>query len=612
MRIMRRLPMDRFYNQRAILPFPDETVGSIAARYHLWSCNVRTRRSLVDLFGCAGMAPNSALPTRLADFSRQVIGSGAELDVDKVIASNTLLPYYSFFWTREHVRRVASCMAGVSYPKASAGLLASTFGASDTLRYCPECQTEDTVLFGLPYWHRRHQLPEVVVCCIHCFPLIATSHSSDMRGRHALTLPLIDIGSSSCAVVSTSVRRRQVRFANSSADLLDIGSGGVSPKKLLEAYKDRLIARGLAKKSGRIDRIALRNELTAHHSEFDFLPRGDRLLASLKGESTWLERIVRKPRTRQHPVLHLILLSFLFDGPKDLVAYMETHQLTKPTPNLNPRHVDETLVTECLVKRSLSLRAAGRELGISVDSLRTLAKLFSINISIRPKYISPELESAVVESLAAGTSVPCAAVAHAISTVSVYRILRSRPGLRSEIDARSFNLEVQRRRSRFLKLCHQRPEVSYNARKADPSGYAWLARHDRTWLTETLRNRILPPAPARARVDWSNRDRRMLLALQLQLAILRSETAKPVRVTVSELGRRTGTTATLQKKLCNLPLTSDFLREAIETTRDFQIRRVDWAIKCSAAGWTRSTIARIAGINDLGLVGERLIHRQHL
>ena len=40
------------------------------------------------------------------------------------------------------------------------------------LRYCPECASEDTTLFGETYWHRAHQLLGVVYCTKHLVRLL--------------------------------------------------------------------------------------------------------------------------------------------------------------------------------------------------------------------------------------------------------------------------------------------------------------------------------------------------------------------------------------------------------------------------------------------------------
>lgn len=101
----------------------------------------------------------------------------------------TLLPYFTFFWCRDAAARLANEMLAAAYPKASAGLLASTFRASDSLKYCGMCVIDDTKKFGVPYWHRVHQLPEFVICPRHMILLQERLRSADLLDRHALPMP---------------------------------------------------------------------------------------------------------------------------------------------------------------------------------------------------------------------------------------------------------------------------------------------------------------------------------------------------------------------------------------------------------------------------------------
>lgn len=42
------------------------------------------------------------------------------------------------------------------------------------MRYCPACYQEDLQLYGEPYWHRRHQLPDMQICTKHRCWLVDT------------------------------------------------------------------------------------------------------------------------------------------------------------------------------------------------------------------------------------------------------------------------------------------------------------------------------------------------------------------------------------------------------------------------------------------------------
>ena len=54
---------------------------------------------------------------------------------------------------------------------------------------------------------------------------------------------------------------------------------------------------------------------------------------------------------------------------------------------------------------------------------------------------------------------------------------------------------------------------------------------------------------------------------------------KPVRITVSRIGSSLGLKALLEKHLDKIPQTRAYLESMKETVEDFQIRRIEWAVK---------------------------------
>ena len=54
---------------------------------------------------------------------------------------------------------------------------------------------------------------------------------------------------------------------------------------------------------------------------------------------------------------------------------------------------------------------------------------------------------------------------------------------------------------------------------------------------------------------------------------------KPVRITVSKIGITIGLKALLEKHLDKLPQTKAYLDSVTETVEEFQIRRIEWAIR---------------------------------
>ena len=595
----------RFKSAYALRQFPDETLGSIAARYHLWSCNDCTRRSLFEMFGCSGYVPNSSLPSRLSCFTNFLAGTGKPVYARAIAVSATLLPYFTFFGCRNTAASLANYMINLGSPKASAGLLASTFGASDSLKYCPICISDDRSRFGIAYWHRTHQLPEVVLCLKHGTILIKALNSTDHLHRHALMLPPFETEVIWPSNPNSTIARMQLRFANHSASLLELDQHRVNSNALQLTYQSKLIETGLARRSGRVNQVALRTEMSQFHNDYEFLPHGERLRADPGVACLWLERIVRKPRTRQHPVLHLLLVDFLFGSPEKLMQHlrMPLKKKSQKAPNLGD---DENERIRILIgSHGLSLRAAAIKLGRSVNFVRVRAMALSVRFSQKPHRISKDVEIQIFDALMSGMSVSEAATETKVSAVSVYRIVQANPKLRAHIENRRLDTDRSKRRERFTKICSLHDGGVKNILKASPTDYAWLRRNDRAWLMKFARQLQRPHCKPCARVDWADRDATLMSNLQFVVKQLLAKEEKPVRITLSEVGRQTNSISLLHSKLHKLPKTKEYLAGVVETTLGFQTRRVEWAIKVSGST-TISTIARMAGINDGEFVRERL------
>ncbi|MDK2920039.1 MAG: hypothetical protein PWQ37_2772 [Candidatus Petromonas sp.] len=58
-----------------------------------------------------------------------------------------------------------------------------------------------------------------------------------------------------------------------------------------------------------------------------------------------------------------------------------------------------------------------------------------------------------------------------------------------------------------------------------------------------------------------------------------NSTEKPERITISLIGSKLGIRGLLEKHLDKMPLTKQYLNSMKESRRDFQLRRVKWALQ---------------------------------
>lgn len=96
------------------------------------------------------------------------------------------------------------------------------------------------------------------------------------------------------------------------------------------------------------------------------------------------------------------------------------------------------------------------------------------------------------------------------------------------------------------------------------------------------------------------RDKQVLAQVQAAVQLLLTAD-KPIRITVSRIAKSIDLLALFEQHLNRMPLTKAYLESVTETIEDFQIRRIQWAIKHlderqeEVKAWK---VIRIAGLKE--------------
>lgn len=173
-------------------PFPEETLYSLAVRYHRAMSNNSYRNTSNELFGCYSRTCGSIFPCGLDTLASRLQGV---YTLDSLIQENTLLPIYLPLTSAHNYSAALKCMAfGTGEGlKLRLGLTSSGFLKHSGFRYCRSCVAADYLECGAAYWHRVHMLPGVCACPIHAEWLITQRFGQVDDWRHML-LPAEDIG----------------------------------------------------------------------------------------------------------------------------------------------------------------------------------------------------------------------------------------------------------------------------------------------------------------------------------------------------------------------------------------------------------------------------------
>lgn len=294
-------------------PYPYEIFYSVCARYSHRVKYSDSKELCKELFSNLTASAVPDFPCHLNNFAANLSDNKCYTP-KRIINELTLLPYYSPFLPDEVVERTKHQMqtANCAGIHTRLGLMASRVKLPKFLKYCFQCAAEDFNRFGENYWHRSHQLPGVLVCWKHKEILgesivrtnsLIDPHSFIAAGelnfypvKNNLTNNIKDV------LWKISLMSNLILFGN-------FPSKGKSV--LSNRYKEILIEKGLATytKSLRVKKL-IEEFLSFYPNEILSL-----LGCELKGKSivdnNWLLQILRKAKSVQHPLYHILLLNFL-------------------------------------------------------------------------------------------------------------------------------------------------------------------------------------------------------------------------------------------------------------------------------------------------------------
>jgi hypothetical protein len=591
--------------------YPNELFYSACARYYSRSLANSQKTVMNELFNNPECCAVVDLPTHLREFVAQLPPGTTN---EKVIVFNhTLYPYYGPFLPKERAEQIyASLLSSVGggNPHFKIGIVASGVLMPFYLRYCVDCINDDETDYGEPYWHRVHQLPGVLICPKHG-QVLSTSDVlfSSIRGKHKFVL-LQD-------AVEQQTMRPDIRIekhfkllkeiADYSQLLIENELHPIGLESIRSLYMSRLLSMGLVTANGRVRFAELFPRFVSFfgHELLDLL--GEKL--NIDDEDTWLHKVFRKPKVTCHPMRHILIMLFL-----DMdISSIENHQGYKPFgkgpwPCLNRAadHYRQTVINECNISRcSKTSRPVGTfkcDCGF-VYSRRgpdqSTDDLFKIG---RIKEFGPVWGRKCDElSKQDDKSLRAKARELGVDPMTIKKHLQNKENQKTTTQ-KVIPLDKYTRRKRMLRSMQKLTIFSRTAMKENNmADYICLYRHDKEWL-----RMISPPSlitdKGHTRVNWKRRDLELREKVQQCLfEFNRTEYQKPIRITLSEIGRRTGEQGILAHCLDKLPQTKTLIEDNLEKIEQFQIRRIRWAagiIKADEGRVPKWKLKRVAGISE--------------
>jgi hypothetical protein len=518
--------------------YEDELLYSGIARYHKHSGNRTQKQTIKDLFGDRLVCATVDLPSHLEQLSRR-IRSG--YTTEQLIENHTLFPYYTYFMhpkRREEVKTLMAMGATEGVVHTSLGLIASHVKTPDYLRYCPVCLEEERARKE-PYWHRSHQLPGVVFCPIHKKLLNQSNILFSTRDHKFAFVPLTEFepGKTQTITIKSDWIDHLLFITEQSARLLTGKTGKVLPN-----YRGNLIEKHYLTVGGKVRFDRLIDDVHAFYGEdlLQFLNCG----INPGGYDTWLHKLIRGEDGVNQPLRHLLLLRYF--GHQVGVTFHESKYIpfgNGPWPCLNKAadHYRSNVVEKCVITRcSKTKLPVGTFYCVCgfVYSRRGPDKIAEDRYRIgRIKDFGAVWQEKLIELNRGGLSLRAKAALQGVDPTTV--------------------------KKQSLTFSKEKASVTHkNTIVADRT-----VRHSGTKSKSQ-------------RVNWKLRDELILVEANEAVRKLR-KSDKPHRITLSSISRHMPTYGLslkiLKQDVVKLPKTRKFLQSALESTTEFQIRRLEWA-----------------------------------
>jgi hypothetical protein len=616
---------------------PDELFYSICSRYADRTQYPNKEAINSELFGARSCAATIDLPSHLKQLTSSLPhkdeSSCREL-IDKFIDNNTLLPLYSPFLPPERVAKIREAMesSNGSSIHNKAGIIPSTVGLPNWLRYCPVCVEDDRKQVGGCYWHRLHQVPGVLVCPLHKVFLANSTVSARNRVNSSvytsaesvlLKAPVRPLSS------SDADHQALIRIAQDAEWLLTQVNLVCASGELRNRYLILLERKGLLRKGNKVSVKGLIRELRNTYS--NALLELVQCQFDEKKCFNWPSLIIYN--TGRHktnpPIRHLLIIRLLgstaqafFCSPLD-AGFLEIHKIdgkseatrpfgNGPWPCLNPvcKHYGKLAI------KSGSIKAPHRN---EKDSIGTFActcgftyrrrgsdktqedlnrydwvlhygkvwesylrKMWNVSsISLRQISLKLKVKWDTVKNAAISMNL---GFPRKGPTRTVFNS-RSESGRHPKLPVRNkltnrFRVSRTFFRKEWLSTRKQHPKAlrEHLRKELAPSAYHWLYNNDKKWLRSHLPAPFKRVGSARI-VDWKDRDAQLSKKAYASALRLKNATSRPVRITKGSIARDLDEKTSLLGKqaLTKLPLTANALKAVVESRIEFTIRRIQWA-----------------------------------
>lgn len=149
--------------------YPDELIYSWLSRYYVYSGCANHKMLISQLLYSTKNNPSIEFVSHLNKAAEQQITQ--VYSIEDLILNHTMFPQYARFMSADKKEVALAELKHYCDPREVFTILPRNKGEV-WLKYCPQCVTEDRKAYGETYWHRIHQIRNMMICPIHKCKLV--------------------------------------------------------------------------------------------------------------------------------------------------------------------------------------------------------------------------------------------------------------------------------------------------------------------------------------------------------------------------------------------------------------------------------------------------------
>ena len=196
--------------------YPDELIYSWLSRYYVYSGCANHKMLISQLLYSTKNNPSVEFIGHLNKAAEQQITQ--VYSIDDLILNHTMFPQYARFMSADKREVALAELKSYCDPHKVFTILPRN-QKELWLKYCPQCVAEDRKTYGETYWHRTHQIRNMMICPTHKCKLV--NSEVDIRSERIFAFNPAEVAIKNVTPVLVD-NMEQIKFAKYISDLFNM------------------------------------------------------------------------------------------------------------------------------------------------------------------------------------------------------------------------------------------------------------------------------------------------------------------------------------------------------------------------------------------------------